>query len=376
MYRHLIFLVLTLIALDAAPECQSYEGVVGLLIASVPLMLIASNQKRLFKRPKRDLILLTELFLFTLLFFYWVGIPHTLFSITLFLFIYFLTVGIGMDWEAAFFLFPFSLPFIVLFGASKLFSGLGNFAFIALAFILLLVVFLVLPLVFQFIWQCKPLPSSPLKHRLDDLCQRFQFRHGGILIWNMMQRMSTAAIIGVFPKFRYILFTRNLLRTFPEEEIEAICAHEMGHAMNKHLLIYPFLLLGFVTIWTALYSYIQFSHPLIGFFAYATLLIAYIRFLIGFFSRNFEREADLNILEMGLRPAALTQALNRISLVNSLPLKKRNWHHGSLANRIVFLQRAEAEPRLIRSHHRKVRYSLATYLLINLSFWICWIFLD
>lgn len=377
MFRSLIFFILTLLAADLAPTTTSYEGVVALLIASFPLMLVAANQKQIFKRPARDILLFSELFLFTLLFFYWVGIPHTFPVICLYLFIYFLTLGIGLAWNLTLFLLPFSIPFLLFFAASQWLSPLiGEQVFFGFSVLLLIAILLLLPLAFQRVWRCQPLPCSPLKDRLDYLCRRSHFHHGGMLVWKVMQNATTAAIIGIFPRFRYILFTEPLLHAFPEEEVEAILAHEIGHAVHKHLLIYPFLFLGLPTIGIFLSPWIDQKPPIVEYLIYAAILILYIRFLIGFFSRNFERQADLHVFAFGLSAEPLTTALNRISYLNSLPLKKRNWHHGSLANRIAFLEKAEVNPRLIKKHHRKMRYCLITFLLINLSFWTCWIFLN
>lgn len=377
MLRSLFFLILTLLAVDLSPSIPNNEGFVALLIASFLLLLVAANQKKLFKRPARDLILFSELFLFTLLFFYWVGIPQTFFTICCYLFLYFLIVGVGISWDTSLFLIPFSFPFLLFFAASQWLTPLvGEGICLAVSFLLLIAIILLLPLAFQWIWRCQPLPYSPLKDRLDFLCRRHGFHHGGILVWRVMHQATTAAIIGVFPRFRYILFTETLLRTFPEEEVEAVLAHEIGHAVHKHLLFYPLLLLGLPAIGALLSKWLEQIPPIISYLAYALMFILYIRLIIGFFSRNFERQADLHVFAVGLSGETMATALNRISFLNSLPLKKRNWHHGSLNERIAFLKRAEADPSLINKHHRKVRRYLIIYLLINLAFWPCWIFLN
>jgi len=377
MLRSLVFFVLTLLAVDLAPSTTSNEGFVALLIASMPLLIVAANQRLLFRRPTRDIIIFSELFLFTLLFFYWVGIPHTFLAICCYLAVYFAVIGVGISWNVTLFLLPFALPFLLFFAASQWLSPLiGEQVFFALSILLLIAILLLLPLAFQWVWRCQPLPYSPLRDRLDYLCRRSQFHHGGILIWKVMQNATTAAIIGIFPRFRYILFTEPLLRTFPEEEVEAVLAHEIGHSVHKHLLIYPFLFLGLPAIGALISPWLDQKPPLFGYLIYAAILLLYVRVVIGFFSRNFERQADLHVFAFGLSAEPLSTALNRISYLNSLPLNQRNWHHGSLANRIAFLQKAEANPRLIKKHHRKVRFYLLIFLILNLSFWLCWIFLN
>ncbi|MCC5831850.1 MAG: M48 family metalloprotease [Chlamydiales bacterium] len=373
MLRSLVFFILTLLAVDLSPSIPNNEGIATLLIAAIPLLLAASNQKKIFQRPLRDTILFSELFLFTLLFFYGVGIPHTVFSISSYLTLYFLAVGIGISWNLALFLIPFALPFLLFTAASHwLVPLIGKEAFLGVSFLLAAAIILLLPLAFQWASRCQPLPYSPLRDRLDFLCKQHGFHHGGLLVWNVMHGSATAAIIGVFPRFRYVLFTEKLLRAFPAEEVEAVLAHEMGHAFHKHLLLYPLLLLGFPTIAALLAPWLERIPPILTYLSYALIFILYIRVVVGFFSRNFERQADLHVFAVGISGETLTTALNRISYLNSLPLKKKNWHHGSLDDRISFLKQAEADHRLIGKHHRKVRYYLIIYLLINLSFLICW----
>ena len=58
--------------------------------------------------------------------------------------------------------------------------------------------------------------------RMAVLVAQRGFKHAGILEWTIMNHTPTAAIIGIFPQFRYILFSRYLLHTLPPEAIDAI----------------------------------------------------------------------------------------------------------------------------------------------------------
>ncbi len=117
---------------------------------------------------------------------------------------------------------------------------------VAFSLVLVLLMLIFLPYFIQKIWLCKSLPEGELKNRLMKICPRASFKHAGMKTWTIMHDQLTAGIIGIVPRFRYIMFTDRLLRELPPESIEAILAHEIGHNKHKHLLIYPFILAGMI----------------------------------------------------------------------------------------------------------------------------------
>ncbi len=44
----------------------------------------------------------------------------------------------------------------------------------------MVLIMIFLPFFIQKIWQCKPLEEGHLKNRLDRLCQKAHFKHGGM----------------------------------------------------------------------------------------------------------------------------------------------------------------------------------------------------
>lgn len=291
------------------------------------------------------------------------------------------------------FIAPFALPFVVLSFIMDLLtlfvdsgskqSEMAEWAvlFFTLAFITLMLIFL--PFFIQKIWQCKSLPDSVLKDRLDLLCKRANFKHAGMKIWTVMNDHLTAGIIGIVPWLRYVMFTNRLLHESPAEHVEAILAHEIGHSARRHLLIYPFILAGMVLCAGLFFQY--FSEPLMNlleidqsiqpnffwslfipvliFFIYAFIVIIYFRFVFGFFSRLFERQADLHVFELGVNPKNMIDALASVA-PSSGGYAAPNWHHYSIKERVEFLQSCMDHPQLIQHHHRKVKIFLCLYLII------------
>ena len=111
-----------------------------------------------------------------------------------------------------------------------------------LAFMVLTMIFL--PALIQKLWRCEPLEEGPLKDRLEALCRKANFKHAGMKTWTLLNDALTAAIIGIVPRYRYVMFTKRILHELPPESIEAILAHEIGHSYRKHLLIYPGIIMG------------------------------------------------------------------------------------------------------------------------------------
>lgn len=284
------------------------------------------------------------------------------------------------------FLAPFCIPFavisVLLDSLEYLpgWSALGDdhpFLFTTFGISLLLLLIIFLPVCMRICWRCRPLEKEDLARRLESLCKSLQFRHAGLKIWSALPHDFTAGIIGVAASFRYILFTRPLLNRFQPEEIEAILVHEIGHHHYRHLLIYPFIMLGMILtaglILAGLENWLPYgTDPTVDQPGYFTLLILlfsgyalaaalYFRIVFGFFSRLFERQADLHIFDSPLSPVCMIEALDRLGTVTGKSHDIPSWHHFSLRERMQFLSEAMENPALVRQHHRKVKKWLFLY---------------
>ena len=262
-------------------------------------------------------------------------------------------------------------------------SPWGEPALILAFFLVLLLIF---PLLATRLWGCTPLPPGPVRERLEDFCRRQGVRFREILYWPLFEgRLLTAGVMGLSGRFRYLLITPALLQALDTEELEAVVAHEIGHVKHHHLLLYLLFFLGF-----GLFAHLASTPFLVlmldsrlldqliavsgkspltiinvaGTLLLVVLIIIYFRFLFGFFMRNFERQADLYALSTVGRAEPLIRVFEKIAWLGGKIRDLPSWHHFSIGQRIDFLVASQKRPRLIRRHHRKVRFSLLIFLLL------------
>jgi Zn-dependent protease with chaperone function len=295
-------------------------------------------------------------------------------------------------------LIPFSLPFLLfslIFDLILLLpsddlqnlllmpeeSLIGTVTLFGFTLLVLLLVLLFFPPLTIKIWRCKDLAPSPLASDLLALCRKAHFKHAGMKTWTVLNHSYTAGIIGILPRFRYVMFTKRLLSDLSPRSIIAILAHEIGHSARKHLLIYPFILMGMivmtalfsilfgetVAVWFSLNDYLYPSpiwkaiYPLALFFLHALILILYFRLVFGYFSRLFERQADLHVFELDLPPDDMQLALDELGHISGGTHLVPCWHHHSIQKRIDFLETVKKDRDAVGRHHRKVRIAVAGY---------------
>ena len=146
-------------------------------------------------------------------------------------------------------------------------------------------------------------------------------------------------------------------------------AHEIGHSKHKHLFFFALVLLGMIfatSVTDFLEPYVP--YPILFFMIYTLSVAVYFRIVFGFFSRLFERQADLYGIELGLPPAAMIEALHLIGVFTGNSHHIPNWHHFSIAERIAFLQAVEKNPALIQQHTRKVWLAEGLFVLSLIGF--------
>ncbi len=288
---------------------------------------------------------------------------------------------------------PFVLPWMVvslLYDVLALFpdpnpqgaSGLSWKIFFVYGLVILFVTTL-FPLVLRRFWGCKTLPDGPLRENLEEFCRSQNFQ-AGLYLWPQLEkRMPTAAVVGVFPGLRYILLTPGIIQIMDPAELRAVLAHEIGHVKRYHLLLYLLLICGFNLLASLaaepfllfLLSFKAASmlvvradiavETLASFLGQLTLfisLILYFRFVFGYFSRNFERQADLFSLQAVGGASPLVSAFEKISAIGGIQKTARNWHHFGIGERIDCLVTADKNPERGKSHNRKVASSLFVYL--------------
>jgi Zn-dependent protease with chaperone function len=277
-----------------------------------------------------------------------------------------------------------------------------------LYFTMLALALLSLPLLLRVFLGLRPLPAGPLRTRLEETARRLRFRCGNILVWDTHLTMANALISGFLRWPRYVVLTDRLLEELTPEEIEAVFAHEVGHVRHHHMTLYVLFCLSSLVLLGAAGGYLRnlaqpFLEPylnpwpgeaalasMVGYFgapqgpapmlvmpsllynnapARISLLTAgnvltvclvalYFLFVFGLLSRYCERQADL----FGSRVTssqAFISALEKVAHINGMPRDHAgwfaSWRHPSIAQRVDFVQRASADPRLASRFHLSLR---------------------
>jgi Zn-dependent protease with chaperone function len=266
-------------------------------------------------------------------------------------------------------------------------SGPGDLFFLA-SFVALMAVFF--PWMVRHWWGCRNWPEGPVRDLAERVLELAKVKVGAILSWPIMQgRLLTAGILGVAPRFRYLLITPSLVEAMTPAELAAVVAHEAGHVRHRHLVSYLLFFLGFFVLAYALAGPIAIGFNLLLLWLSGTgwgaalfskdspggalfsllmalplvaLLVVYLRFVMGYFMRNFERQADLYALKLMGSAGPLSSALEKLAQLAGNTRDVPSWHHFSVAQRVDFIHRADEKPGLIKSHAGGLRKALAWYL--------------
>ena len=252
-------------------------------------------------------------------------------------------------------------------------------------------IFFLSPALVRLAWPLQPLPPGPLRDRLERLSRRLRFRCTDILVWDTGGTVANAGVTGALPWFRYVLLTDLMIEQLSPGQVEAVFGHEVGHVAHRHL---PF----FAAFFLASAGVLMLAAEALGRFVdldgavdrlvgepaaevlWAGVVIiglgAYAFLVFGFLSRRFERQADLfgaksvscatdlcsphidpnDPASPEVAPASvcrvgawlLKSALSDVTFLNRATLEDGSWRHGTIAQRIGFLQVVEHDPRAER----------------------------
>jgi len=259
-------------------------------------------------------------------------------------------------------------------------SASGNMIFFAV-FLFVLMIFM--PGMIQYWWGCEPLPRTGRVKELENFLTDKNFKYRGLLDWPLFGgRMVTAGIMGIVPRFRYILMTKGLMDLLTLDELKAVLAHEMGHARYKHLFFYILFFVGFMGLSYGLIDLIfyymlslpPFAGMLDGADELSTLfsigiavpiilmMVLYFRFVMGFFMRNFERQADLYAAVTMKDAAPIINSLEKIALAGGKIRDLPSWHHYSIRERVDCLLKAARDPSVVNRHNRFLGFSFGVYV--------------
>ncbi|HYV35277.1 MAG TPA: M48 family metallopeptidase, partial [Gemmataceae bacterium] len=226
----------------------------------------------------------------------------------------------------------------------------------------------------------KPLPPGPLRDQLMATARRLSFRFNDILVWNTRQTVVNAMVAGPLPFLRYVILTDRLIDELTPAEIEAVFGHEVGHIKHHHLLFYfGFLLASLMAVigfWTVLTDALANSavqewltdnwpdvdailndYQVLSMMPLLAILGVYIVVVFGYLSRRCERQADI----YGCRTVSVpvfVGALEKVARLNGISRDRpgwvQSWQHSTIARRIAFLEKMDADPALEPRFQRRV----------------------
>lgn len=272
-----------------------------------------------------------------------------------------------------------------------------------------------------------PLPPSPLRDRLEAMASRLKLKYRDIMIWHTHYGIGNAAVMGLVPRFRYILLTDLLLETLDDEQIEAVFAHEAGHVQHRHLLWYVVFIAIFMLasigpaelaarVFHQLNDVIPLDTDLLVFLFTAAIFLT----LFGMLARLFEKQADvyaaraMGAVAVPVQGSSIGQdvyrwavntdgaesfvaALRRVAEVNHLPVNRprrprsvwaagrirlaqlaMNFLHPSIPDRVDHLRELATDPARTTRFDRKVVTIMLLMLLILmcLAAWAAVLFLQ
>jgi STE24 endopeptidase len=230
------------------------------------------------------------------------------------------------------------------------------FALWLLLAVTLLLAWCAIPFLLRWVWKTRSLPAGPLRDRLEEFSRREGFKARDILVMPTGGNVMNAAVVGLVAPFRFVLLTDALIDRLAPDEVEAVFAHEVGHAKHRHMLLYFLFTLGFALLTFFLGSLTE-DHlaAWIGDREYVYLLLTVAAFLLwfgiifGFVSRRFEQQADVyGALATSRVQGVGTDDPERHPFLRALSgladqmgdiREVKGWRHFSLGERIAFLAR-------------------------------------
>ena len=237
----------------------------------------------------------------------------------------------------------------------------GQWVFTGVQFSGVLIVLMLMPLGLRLIWKTSVLGRGPLRERLTALCEKQKVRCREFLVWHTHTGMVNGALVGFLPWARYILLTDALLERMTQREIEAVMAHEVGHAARRHI---PWMAASVIVSTALVHAALVWLGPkVLPGWAYVaaaegervgpefavSILVGLLVF--GAVSRRFERQADAFAAQhlSGWSPRrnephpappiasdacnAMADALTRVARLAHMDEERFAFRHGSIGGR-------------------------------------------
>lgn len=226
-------------------------------------------------------------------------------------------------------------------------SPLWTDLFAALSWLGLPLVLILGPALLRHIWDLVPIGPGPLRDAADAMCRQYRIRVRGPFLWRTHGTIVNAAILGLVRPFRYLLFTDAMLDRMPEEQVEAVMAHEVAHVREHHLIwMFAALAASILALPLLLEPLLPADPGRFGEVGVEVLILALVGLVFGLVSRRFEWQADafsVKHLSRRLAPESpvvvadaarlVAATLLNVADLNGVPPDKFSFRHGSIASR-------------------------------------------
>lgn len=223
----------------------------------------------------------------------------------------------------------------------------------AFALLLLLSFVLLLPYLLTAAWSTHPLPAGPVRDVLERVAARAGFRCRNLYVWDTDHLVTNAAIVGLVPRGRAVLFSDALLSMLDLRELIAVFGHEVGHAKRRHVLVFIAWAVAVMLGYDLMIGTIAPQSPS-ALALWSLPLLAVGVFGFRWMSRRFELDADLYATEVTGDPEALASALLRVGGPHGM--SKSSWRHFSTEKRLTFLRTVASDARSRRAFRRRLAW--------------------
>ncbi len=274
----------------------------------------------------------------------------------------------------------------------------ARYEFVALALMLgtLFAVLAAFPVLAMVILGARPMAPGPLRSRLEAYAGRVGLRYRDLYVWPTEGTLPNAAVMGIGRRLRCVVFTDALLEKLDDEEVEAVFAHEAGHAIHGHIPLF----FAFTVAWSLAVLALQRllpagislrieAEPTLSWGLALAGMLGYFGLLFGFVSRRLEQQADVHgFLTVGLPegedPARVlrepgrhpflravaegradpaehpfVRSLDRIAAIMGGVREITGLRHFSIADRVDFLERFARDEAVRLRYRRRLRILLA-----------------
>lgn len=179
--------------------------------------------------------------------------------------------------------------------------------------------------------KAKKLTKKEILQEVYTLARRLEVEISEIYVLQRKKiKVANAFQVGIRPKYFSVFVSDYLLENFTKEEVNAVIAHELAHARERHLLKILVLLVPYILFLVNLYAYsivIRDWTPGHFWMEVATLMIivliiiAFPSYLISAIHRRFELKADsLAVYALG-DSKPVVSALGKLAELNLFPKK-------------------------------------------------------